>query len=303
MCARPKEFTRIDSDFFSCGTRCAGWLYLPNGLKYPPVVVMGHGLAAERTFRLPAYAERFAERGMAVFVFDYRYFGGSDGEPRNLISPSRQLQDWRAAIDHVRSIPGINQSRMALWGTSFSGGHVMVTAAQDTDITVVVAQVPFFDSLSLLKMVGLRNIARTSIAAVGDVFRMVTSHGAHYIPVAGEPGSFALITAPDFESGYYEIVPEGYSWRNECPARIFFTVPFYRPILKAKRVKCPTLILMAEKDTIIRPKSLVKAAAKLKNVKLMRMPVGHFDVYTGDGFDRAVEIETYFLKKHLIIAE
>jgi alpha-beta hydrolase superfamily lysophospholipase len=54
---------------------------------------MAHGFAAEKTFGLAAYAERFAAEGIAVYVFDYRCFGDSDGQPRNLVSPSRHLQD------------------------------------------------------------------------------------------------------------------------------------------------------------------------------------------------------------------
>ena len=59
------EFTRVNSDFISKGTRCAGWLYRPAGAAETPVVIMGHGFAAERTFRLPAFAEAFAKKGLS----------------------------------------------------------------------------------------------------------------------------------------------------------------------------------------------------------------------------------------------
>ena len=80
------HYTRTDSTFMSRGLSCEGWLYLPSGKRQPPVVIMGHGFAAEKTFGLAPFAERFLERGMAVFMFDYRNFGGSEGEPRNLVS-------------------------------------------------------------------------------------------------------------------------------------------------------------------------------------------------------------------------
>ena len=51
--------------FRSGDTDCAGTLYLPPDSERPPVVVMGHGLGAQQDFRLPAFAERFVERGLA----------------------------------------------------------------------------------------------------------------------------------------------------------------------------------------------------------------------------------------------
>ena len=54
-------FTREDSDFISQGTRCAGWLFRPEGASRPPIVIMAHGFGAERTFGLPAYV-RIATR-------------------------------------------------------------------------------------------------------------------------------------------------------------------------------------------------------------------------------------------------
>ena len=84
--------------FASGGERCAADLYLPQGVDKPPIVVMGHGLGGLKNFRIPAFAERFVDRGLAVLAFDYRHWGGSAGEPRQLLSPRKQLEDWHAAL-------------------------------------------------------------------------------------------------------------------------------------------------------------------------------------------------------------
>ena len=104
---------RLDSDFTVTGTQCTGWLYQPDRVMRPPVVIMAHGLGAERTSRLPAYAEKFAERGLASFVFDYRNFGDSAGYPRNLINPWRHIHEWIGAIEHVSSLDAIDAYRIA----------------------------------------------------------------------------------------------------------------------------------------------------------------------------------------------
>lgn len=99
---------------------------------------------AQKDFGLAAYGERFAAGGLASFIFDYRTFGGSEGEPRHWVSPKRHLQDWQSAYDYVTGQLGgaVDTSKVLLWGTSFGGGHALVTAAKlKENVTAVVAQV------------------------------------------------------------------------------------------------------------------------------------------------------------------
>ena len=236
---------RLDIDFMSRGERLAAWLYLPDGIARPPVVVMAHGLGAERSFRLPAYAERFAAKGLAAFVFDYRSFGDSDGSPRNLISPRRHLQDWRSAITQVRTRPEIDSRRMALWGTSFSGGHVLVAAASEPGIAAVVAQVPFVDGVSTTLLFDLGYQITGTLHGLSDLFSMLVLRRRHTVPIIGKPGGFALMNTPDAEGGMRALIPPESAWRNEAPALITLCIPFYRPIASARRITAATMILSA----------------------------------------------------------
>jgi alpha-beta hydrolase superfamily lysophospholipase len=116
---------------FPCSEeQCSAWLYLPKGVERPPVVVLAHGLGAQKDFGLGTYSEAFARNGIAAFVFDYRGFGGSTGEPRHWISPQRHLEDYRSAVAYIRSnlTHVVNPDQMVLWGTSLAGGHALVTA-------------------------------------------------------------------------------------------------------------------------------------------------------------------------------
>src|SRR4051812_4254533 len=122
---------RIDVSFLSGGERCAAWLYRPEGSGPHACVVLAHGFGGVRYARLDAFAERFARAGFAALVFDYRHFGDSEGEPRQVIDIRRQLDDWRSALAFVRSLEDVDADRIALWGTSFSGGHVATIAAED----------------------------------------------------------------------------------------------------------------------------------------------------------------------------
>src|SRR5690606_41169270 len=66
----------------------------------------------------------FAAAGYAVVVFDYRSFGESEGEPRQVLDIAMQHEDWRAALRFARSLEGIDHTRVVAWGTSFSGGQI-----------------------------------------------------------------------------------------------------------------------------------------------------------------------------------
>jgi dienelactone hydrolase len=123
-------YTREDLSFDSEGTSCAAWLYRPDGVVDPPVIVMAHGFASIRELRLDAYGERFAQAGFAALVFDYRGFGANDGHPRRVIDIGAQHNDWRAALAYARGLEGVDGRRVVAWGTSFAGGHVLHLAAR-----------------------------------------------------------------------------------------------------------------------------------------------------------------------------
>src|SRR6478752_1701674 len=108
---------RTDVRFASGDADCAAWLYRPEGVSPAPMLVMGHGLGAVRGMRLDAYAERFASAGFAALVFDYRHFGASGGEPRQLLDIRRQLEDWRTAVAHARGLEGVE--KVGLFGSRF----------------------------------------------------------------------------------------------------------------------------------------------------------------------------------------
>src|ERR1700747_2192175 len=63
---------------------------------------MAHGFSANRDDGLPGYAEAFCDAGFVVVLFDYRHFGASTGEPRQLLDIARQHDDYRAVIDWAR---------------------------------------------------------------------------------------------------------------------------------------------------------------------------------------------------------
>lgn len=289
--------------FQSAGESCRGELFLPDGDTNPPVVVMAHGFGGERTWGLPRYANRFRERGIATLLFDYRTFGESDGTPRNLVSPSAHLADWRAAIAHVQSRSDVDGDRIALWGTSFSGGHVIETAADAEEISAVVAQIPFTDGVAatatLLRRNGLGYLYSGTRAVLKDVLSTVVRGEPYRVPIVGSPDEFALLNTPTAKAGMESLVPDDEAFRNSCPARIVATAPRYRPISAASDIDTPVFVVQAGQDELVPSWSVDRLVYELDDVERMRLPIGHFDVYHGSPFERIVERQAAFLEEHL----
>ena len=295
---------RIDHDFESCGTRCAAWLFLPEmetGDGPPPVVVMAHGFGGQREMRLPAFAERFASRGLAAFVFDYRCFGASDGEPRNLIDPRRHVEDWLAAIEHVRASPQLDAARLALWGTSFSGGHVLAAGSKVSGISAIVSQVPFVGFDPGDSPMPLGQMARAVFSALRDLARSARGASPYYVPIAGPPEEFAFLNAPDVLDAFQALVPPDSSWQNRAPARVLFQMLRYRPLRDAGKIEAPVLMIAAEEDSLIPVAGVEAASRRIPDCELVILPATlHFEPYIGEVFERVVEREAEFLCKHLL---
>ena len=287
------------SGFVSAGTHCGADLYLPEQEHKPSLVVMAHGFGAERTFRLPDYAAHFARNGIAVLLFDYRTFGDSEGTPRNLVDPGRHVADWKAAIAHARTIPSVNHHRIALWGTSYSGGHCIVCAAQDDAICAIVAQVPFVDPYSSIAHVGLSHLIWATPHGILDIVKARLGLQPHYVKLVDRPDRFAAMNTPESLPGMLSIVPKEADWKNRVCARILFKFPMYRPLRFASGVKCPALLMLAENDSLVSPASIRNAAKRMANAQVVAYPFGHFDIYNGEGFDDAIVKQTGFLIQHL----
>jgi dienelactone hydrolase len=295
---------RTEISFGSRASTCRAWRYSPaNGSDGTPrpCVVMAHGFGATRDASLEPYAERFAAAGMHVLLFDYRHFGASDGEPRKLLSVRRQLQDYAAAVHFAQALAGVDPQRVAVWGTSFAGGHALVTAATVPGVAAAVCQCPMMDGFA-----AVTNIL--GYAGLGQLLRL-TGHGlldaalapigrAHYIPIVGKPGQLGMMTTEDAEAGYLALLPPGF--RAEVAARIALTAGLYRPVRYADRVHCPVLVQVCERDSVAPVSAAEQAIARLgSHAEAKRYPIGHFEPYFGAHFDRSVADQLAFLQRHL----
>lgn len=295
----------VDVVFPSAGVSCAGDLYIPDGPTGPvPCLVLGHGFSGTKGLAR-VYGERFAAAGIAVLVFDYRHFGASGGQPRQLVDVARQRADYHAALAFARTYPGIDPERIALWGTSLSGGHVIAVAAEDPEIAAVVAQVPLIDAWRTgrtrrqrLRRALTRSARQLFVAAGRDALRALRGRPPYLVQVVGNPGEAAVFTDPEARAAFAALGGEAVGWRNAFAPRFVFGLPRFRAGT-AERLRMPLLVCIADADLEASPTFAAWVAHQAPRGEVRSYPVGHFAVYLEPMREQLIADQVAFLSRHL----
>ena len=296
-----------DLSFPSHGETCAAWHLIGEGDAFAgdrgrPCVVMAHGFGATKDSGLLPFAKAFAEAGLDVLLFDYRCFGGSSGEPRQLAWPPRHREDYGAAVDCARGLEGVDPERIALWGTSWSGGHVVYVAASDPRIAAVVCQTPDLDGIKTLRRIGEyagpAQLLKLTWLGLRDALGGLAGRPPLMIPTVAAPGELGGMTTEESEPGMRAIA--GPTWRNEVTARAAFAEWTNRAITRMDRVRSPILIQIADRDSVA-PASAARTAAwhAKGRVEVRDYPSAHFEIYLGDWRERAIADQLHFVRRHL----
>lgn len=296
--------SRLDVSFPSQGEQCRAWLYLPEARRPAPVIVMAHGLGGTRVMRLDAFAERFCAAGYACLVFDYRHFGDSEGQPRQLLDVRKQLQDWKAAIAFARSRHDVDASRVVIWGTSFGGGHVLATAADDDRLAAVISQCPFTDGLASSLALSPASSLKVTALAMRDQIGAWLGAEPVMVNTAGQPGEAALMTAPDAMPGYLGLLPPGRAsaFPNHVAARFGLQIIRYFPGRCAAQIRCPVLFCVCEGDSVAPAAATLRHAHRAPKGEIRKYANGHFDIYVGAAFEKVVADQIAFLRRNVPLA-
>ena len=288
--------------FASGDTSCAAWHYPgTNGA----CVIMAGGFGVTMEPGTDLFAARFNEGGFTVLAFDYRHLGESGGQPRQVVRIREQLADWHAAIGFAQTLPGVDPTRIAIWGFSLSGGHVVRVAARNPHVAAAIAQSPSADGQAAARNATRHQkplaLLRFTDRAVLDALGSLVGREPLLVPLAGDPGTVAALTTPDARDGNNALNPDNKypNWPQEVAARSALRVGFYRPGRDASRVRCPLQVLVCDQDQSALAAPAVRAAERAPRAELVRMPGGHYEPFLG-GHEQAVETELSFLRRHLL---
>ena len=264
---------------------------------------MSHGVTAVKEQQLASYAERFAGEGFSVLVFDYRFLGASAGEPRGQVIPQLQHDDIRAALAFVATLPEVDRSRIALWGTSFSGAHAIFVGALDPRVKAVVVQVPALNLPHALISLITRPTFGDLLGALADdhAARNAGAEGG-WLPVVGKPGEPAFLAAADAYDWFTTTAKSAPSWLNRISLEsIARTVEYYPDAFIELIAPRPLLMQVATKDSLI-PVNLARQAfhraGEPKTLELYEC--GHFDPYANEPWhSQFLAGQVRWLKEHL----
>ncbi|WP_406432149.1 alpha/beta hydrolase [Streptomyces sp. NBC_00631] len=298
--------TREDIEFpGENGVTLRGWFYPAQNAEHPaPAIVVTHGLTGVKEMYLDDYAAYFADAGLNVVVYDHQNFGDSDGMPRLEGDPVLQYRDIRNAITYAITRPEVDASKIGLWGTSFSGGHVLVVAALDRRVKAVVSQVPGVSGSGMLN----RTVRPDFIPHVlgmmdGDRMHRFAGGEPNMLPVVTpDPTAQAVMASSDAYEWFTKTAADrAPNWKNEMTARSLELVTEYEPVSYISRIAPTPLLMVVAADDVVAPVQLaLDAYAEAREPKEIRViSGGHFDAYTGPGFDECAAAARKHFLKHL----
>ena len=286
------------------GITLRGWHYLPdNRSGKVPTIVMAHGFSAVKEMYLDRFAEAFANAGLGSIVFDNRNFGASDGQPRQEIDPWQQVRDYRDAITFAETLEATDPERIGIWGSSYSGGHVLVVGANDRRVKCVVAQVPLISGhANARRLIRADHIAGLQKMFDGDRRARMQGKPPAMLPVVSEdPAGPAALPTPDSWTFFTETGrARAQSWRNEVTLRSVEMFMEYEPGSYVGFISpTPLMMVVALGDHLtVADQALAAYERALAPKRLVTLSSGHFDAYVA-GFDAASRAATEWFVQHL----
>lgn len=295
---------REEVSFDSNGLICKGWLYLPenaNSGKKFPTIIMAHGFSAVKEQGLQYFAEHFSISGIVVLVFDYRYFGESDGEPRCQLHPLEMVEDYRNAITWASNHVNVDPDRIGIWGTSYSGGLVAYAGSIDKRAKAIVAQVP-----SIIGPDTRRNMNPEKWENVGDILLQdrisrYSTHEINYIKVVAPEGEPCVLPGQESYDAMMGMAKEAPNWRNEITLESLEKIREFDPVNLIHMIAPRALLIIAaENDSLIPIDALNLAFEHASEPKEMSIfPIRHFEIYMGEWRMKSIKAAIEWYKRHL----
>ena len=275
---------RRNIEFNAEGPVLRGWHYQPDKGDGPfPTIVMAHGSAALKEQYLDRYAEVFAAAGLASIVYDHRNFGASDGDVRQEIDPILQMRDYRHAITFAMTLPGVNPEKIGAWGTSLSGGHVLMLAALDRRVRCVVAQVPTISGgAGSLRRTRADQMAASRTRFDGDRKNRFAGKPPGTMPlVAEDPMTACFNGGADAWAFFQESLKVAPARKNEVTLRSAEMLREYEPGSYIERISpTPLLMIVGNRDVLTATDLALQAYNRaLEPKKLVLFEGGHYDPY------------------------
>jgi pimeloyl-ACP methyl ester carboxylesterase len=171
-------------------------------------------------------------------------------------------------------------------------GKALETAAADPRVAAVVALCPITDGLAAWLQPAPIGLALRIIARA---LRETITRRPVTMPVAGNPGDFAVLAAPEALPGF-EHVTAGRPWRNEISTSWLFPLAAFRPVAAVPRIAAPVLYQIAQHDGMPSAGAVDKAIPRTPRAEVRRCPMDHFGPFRPEHHQAVVTDASDFLR-------
>ncbi|MCX7781935.1 MAG: alpha/beta hydrolase [Negativicutes bacterium] len=127
--------------------KVVGNLFIPKGLNQNaknPAIIVGHPMGAVKEQSANLYATKMAEQGFVTLAIDLSFWGESEGQPRNAVSPDIYAEDFSAAVDFLGTRPFVDRERIGVIGICGSGSFAISAAKIDPRLKAI-ATISMYD--------------------------------------------------------------------------------------------------------------------------------------------------------------
>lgn len=275
---------RKDISFKVGGLTCRGWCYRPDAvdeIKKLPLVVLLTGFGGVKEFAISTFAELFVEHGYCALVYDNRYTGDSDGEPRGRIVPSLQHDDLRAAIGWALENENVDAKKVIVWGTSYGGAHALFVGALDPRVGAVI---------TLVAGLGPTGPEDRPDRAIWDAMwsNLTADLMTHNVtgddlalPIVAPPGQPCLLRDPELSAWLRGMAHTAPNWPNRATIESRVRLGEYTPAAFIDMISPRPLLMFAMSDDrmvpLNRQKAVFARAGEPKRLEVLEG--GHVDPY------------------------
>jgi fermentation-respiration switch protein FrsA (DUF1100 family) len=294
---------RREVTFISMGCRCRGWLFLPDGLapgQKAPTIIRATGFSGVIPMGADS-AEHLAGAGFVTLLFDFRYFGDSEGEPRSQLCPLEQVEDVRNAITWLSDQPEVDSRRIGLCGTSFGGAVVIYAATFDRRVKAVVAQMPAAWTPEFRRAMDPEKWDRMGAFLQRDRIERYKTGAVNYFKVVAPGAEPCVLPGREAYEEYMALSKTSPNWRNQVTLESLEKTREFDPVSMV-HLMAPTALLLiaAEQDRQV-PLEVVKAIhERAREPKALAvLPIAHSAIHSEPWLSTCARTAIDWFEKHL----
>lgn len=262
------------------GSDVVGDLYKTTEASKAPAVAIVGPMTFEKSQAPTSYAKKFAELGFMSIAFDPRYRGESDGKPRAWENPLHKVEDLKAAVSFLQSLPDVADDEVSIFAIC-QGASIAVGAAAEIPALRALATVSgqYRDSKGDLEWLGQEGLEARKAQGEASKAKYLDSGEVDYVNAVdqtdtnvGMPGEFVW--------SWYQPWADRGLWENKYAVMSDADLLAYESITAASKITTPWLMVHGENCFL--PKAALRhfeATPATTNTKLIWDSTPHFAYY------------------------